>query len=346
MQARSGEEGAAAVMQLGQIAVRIASAQRLSDVLQAAVRSARQLVDARFAVIHFVDRVVGAIDATVHDGYPVERIPEGVVPRGIGVLGRIMRGGTVYTEDVTAEPDFAGFPEWHPGIGSMIGVPVRHGQDVHAILILARGPGEPPFADEDLFYVDAVAGLTAVAIHVALQKDELEQARREAEAVGEARSELLITLATDMKDHVNTIMGMAEVLMGSPLTPDQRTWVGSVSGNAEAILSHLEETLERQKVFASTTLAETMEFDPAGMVRHVADVLSRRRGPGGVPVRLELEPGIPRRLQGDPGRLRHVLSILLDNALRYTQVVVEELTDGLDTYRIRAKAMGNPRLTR
>ncbi len=319
-----GGEGAVVarrgVVELGEIAVKIALAGSLEDVLQASVSSARALIGADFGVIHFVDRVQGSIDATYHDGYPVKDIPEGVVPRGLGVLGRIMRGGVVFTSDVTTEPDFAGFPPWHPRVGAMIGVPVRHGDQVHAILVLARGPGNGEFRDDDFLITSEVAGLAGVAVHMAVQREALEQSRRDAQSTASARRDLLVALSRDLREHVNTLMGMAELVMSSPLAPDQRSWVASIARNTEALLAHLDSTMEAQKVHASGNDMETIEFDPTVTARNAVDFFcgcaGREDGPD---VRIELAEGLPPRVMGDPGRLRQVLGVLISNAVRFTE---------------------------
>jgi CheY-like chemotaxis protein/HPt (histidine-containing phosphotransfer) domain-containing protein len=133
-----------------------------------------------------------------------------------------------------------------------------------------------------------------------------------------ARSDLLVEMSGRLREHVNTVLGMGEVMLSTPLSPDQRGYVSSVMRNADAILDHLESTLERQKVYTTVLDLESIEFAPRSTLDEVLRRAHRKARTTDVTVKSAIGDDLPALLSGDPGRLRQVLDALLDNAIGYT----------------------------
>jgi diguanylate cyclase (GGDEF)-like protein/PAS domain S-box-containing protein len=145
---------------------------------QRIIDSARRLLDAEIAVIVCLDPDTGRPGRAYSSNYPLERIPPGTQVQGRGVLGRIASGETVHSRDVTGEPDFIGWPEWHPQVGPLLGLPVREGDRCSALMLLGRPRGALEFSDDDLMMARTMANLAGVALRVARQWDDLQEANK------------------------------------------------------------------------------------------------------------------------------------------------------------------------
>ncbi|MCT9932507.1 GAF domain-containing sensor histidine kinase [Planotetraspora sp. A-T 1434] len=133
------------------------------EVLQVIVRSARQLLDARYAALGVPDDQ-GAFEEFVAEGISDEEWEAiGPTPRQHGMLGAMLReGAPVRLADIRKDPRFEWWPRAHPVLKDFIGVPIRDGSEVLGIIFLSnkRTPGGFTQADEQL--------LTMFAAHAAI----------------------------------------------------------------------------------------------------------------------------------------------------------------------------------
>jgi diguanylate cyclase (GGDEF)-like protein/PAS domain S-box-containing protein len=162
------------LIELHEIARDIAEQTHLDHVLQTAIDRARELVQADVGAIVRMDPATGRPREAHPSNYPMDRIPPGTEVEGRGLLGHIAGGTTVHSPRVDGEPSFVGWPEWHPRVGPMLGIPVRDRDRVVAMLLLGRLPGAAPFDDDDRTLVETIASLAAVAMRVAQQLAELQ----------------------------------------------------------------------------------------------------------------------------------------------------------------------------
>ena len=89
-------------------------------------------------------------------------------------------------------------------------------------------------------------------------------------------------------------------------------------GSAEALLNILNDILDYSKIEAGKLELENVDFDLAGLMADCASLLEPRAKVKGVALRCDIAPDVPRRLRGDPGRLRQILLNLAGNAVKFT----------------------------
>jgi len=150
----------------------VGRAETLDAVLRHVVHSARQLVDARYAALGVVkhDRLV----QFVHTGMTTEQIAQiGHLPQGKGLLGSLVEEPqTLRLRDIADHHASAGFPEGHPSMRTLLGVPVRSGDRTLGTLYLAEKAGGVDFTADDEQLVQALAVAAAAAITHATLLDE------------------------------------------------------------------------------------------------------------------------------------------------------------------------------
>jgi signal transduction histidine kinase len=136
----------------------------IDRVLAVIVDRVRALVGARFAALGITD-ARGQIERFITSGVsPEERAAIGSVPRGHGLLGVIIRGETVRSEDIARDPRRHGFPAHHPLMTSFLGTPVTvKGRSVGNLYLTDKRDAEP-FTEDDARLVEMFAVHAGIAI--------------------------------------------------------------------------------------------------------------------------------------------------------------------------------------
>lgn len=145
-----------------------------------------------------------------------------------------------------------------------------------------------------------------------------ERARQLAEQASRAKSEFLANISHEVRTPLNALMGLTRLLMDSPLNPEQKSWLELMDSSAHALLGLLNDVLDLSRIEAGKLSIERMRFDLHEVLQDVGALYAEQARAKPLVWSLDLAPGLPRHVQGDPGRLRQVLSNLLSNALKFT----------------------------
>lgn len=194
-------------------------------------------------------------------------------------------------------------------------------------LAAALGPAEEASADRAWEMNDIAEHYRHVA-----------ESRRRAEAASDAKSRFLTTVSHELKTPLSGILGLADVLLDTKLSPEQETFARAIGNSGELMLGLVNDMLDFARIEAgrfdlaprATSLEPTLEG--------IAELLFSRADAKGLDLATEVDPALPASVMVDPARLRQVLINLAGNAIKFTEsggVAIVAAPDPADATRIR-----------
>ncbi|MCD9030796.1 response regulator [Luteimonas sp. Y-2-2-4F] len=143
--------------------------------------------------------------------------------------------------------------------------------------------------------------------------------REVAEQASVAKTRFLATLGHEVRTPMTGVLGMSELLLGSPLDPQQRRYTESIRRAGDHLMRLVDDALDLARIEAGRLELDPQPFDPHALLQDVSALMGPLAMQRGLGFRERIDPGLPRWLVGDPVRVRQILLNLLGNAIKFTE---------------------------
>ena len=167
---------------------------------------------------------------------------------------------------------------------------------------------------EDITFIAYIRDISERKIN----EQKLIDARDRAERTDQAKSQFLTVMSHEMRTPLNGVLGVLDLLKTTPLNEQQSRYANIATSSSEVLLAHVNEALDITRIETGNLQLTLQDFRLTDLMQGLIDMFEPLAQEKGLSITLDIEPAMRGPYNGDPGRIRQILTYLIGNAIKFT----------------------------
>jgi len=184
------------------------------------------------------------------------------------------------------------------------------------LLYLRKGKSQDP---EEMRFLEKTTDILAIALLRKRSENDLINAKIKAEDANRLKSAFLATMSHELRTPLNGVMGATSLLQNTPLSDFQENYLTTISRSSSSLLTLIDDILDYTQLESGDQARKSVAFDFETLLSEIGNLFTLRAEEKQLNFFIQVKPGTPRYVIGDPARIKQIIINLCSNAFKFTE---------------------------